>query len=403
MHFLCFVIIEVTPVRASQVPPRVWFICKTIIQMFFPTIRILFGLFLCFGVSGNMPAQNLIANSDFEDENICTELDAPCAPEAWKEVNYQQTFYIHNKKGGKVGIRLSNDRHMRTFLFTELLCPLTAGEIYEMKFDLNLRGFAFIPFGIFLSAEDLSGRFDPNLVAPTHIFTPNSSLQKIKPMEWTPFRGTIQAAGGERFLYIGCFDAKSIEKRDWMSQIYLDNIELSPLTTGVLCTEAETKRLELYANNRRHWEYSDEMEPEASQQPWTPDAPEEEEPEDLPEKLYQPDTLLLSGVCFDFDKSTLNAHYAAVTDSLIGRVMARNPESVHISGHTDNIGTDDFNLKLSLARAQTIGSLFVQESLSPEKITCDGKGETQPAATNDTEAGRAANRRIELVLLFKNQ
>jgi outer membrane protein OmpA-like peptidoglycan-associated protein len=369
--------------------------------MFFPTIRILFGLLLCFGVYRNMPAQNLIANSGFEDENICTELDAPCAPEAWKEVNFERTYFVQNDKGGKVGIRVSNNRFMRSFLFTELLCPLEAGETYQIDFDLNLRGNTFVPFGMFFSDQDFSSHFNPKLADSVVVFSEANALQKIKKMDWVPFRTTFRAKGGERFLYIGYFE-KSLDQHNWMYVIYLDNIELSPLNPGMLCPEAETKRAELYANNRRHWEYSDEMEPEASQQPWTPDAPEEEEPEDLPEKLYQPDTLLLSGVCFDFDKSTLNAHYAAVTDSLIDRVMARNPESVHISGHTDNIGTDDFNGKLSLARAQTIGGLFVQKGLSPEKITCDGKGETQPTATNDTETGRAANRRIELILLFKN-
>lgn len=368
----------------------------------FLPFRILFAGFFIFALLPLAPAQNLIANSGFEDENICTELDMPCAPEAWKEVNYRQTFYIHNKKGGKVGIRLSNDRNMRTFLFTELLCPLVAGESYKITFDLNLRGFALQPFGVFLSAEDFSGRFNPDQVEPTHVFTQNSSVKKFKPMEWTGFQGTFQAAGGERFLYIGYFDAHPQEKRDWMTQIYFDNVELAPVRESGLCLDAENKRLELYGNNRRHWEYPDslgEKDLEAGSKPYLAEEAPEEETEELPEMIVtKPDTLLLSGVCFDFNKSTLNAHYAAVTDSLTDKIVSRHPGRVLISGHTDNVGTDEFNLKLSLARAQTIAQILVQKGIAAEKIVCEGKGETQPVNTNETDTGRAANRRIEVVL-----
>lgn len=373
------------------------------------TLRTYFtGILCCMSIS-IIPAQNLIANSGFEDKNICTELDMPCAPEAWKEVNYRQTFYFINKKGGKVGFRLSNDRNMRTYLSTELLCPLEAGETYEITFDLNLRGFAFLPFGIFLSTEDLSSRFNPDIIIPTHIFTQNASQGKIKPMDWNGFRDTFRVNnGGERFLYIGYFDAHPQEKRDWMTQIYLDNVELKPIHKKPLCPEAEAKKLELYAFNRRHWEYPDSVvakDLEGGSKPYladekpaeNPQTISQEEPELLIEAIPHPDTLLLSGVCFDFNKSTLNAHYAAVTDSLTNKIVARRPEKVFISGHTDNVGTDEFNLKLSLARAQTIAQIFIQKGIAPEKIHCEGKGESVPVRSNETESGRAVNRRIEVV------
>ena len=370
-------------------------------QMSFPTARILLGLFLSIGVTKVFYAQNLVANPDFEDQNVCTEYFARCAPEGWREVNYRRTYYIHNNKGGKAGVQISNDRNIRSFLFTELLCPLVAGEQYTIDFDLNLRGNPFVPLGMFFSDQDFTSHFSADMADSVVVFSQASSLKKIKKMDWMPFRATFRARGGERYLYIGYFE-KSRGNYDGIHIVYLDNIQVkSEMEAVPMCTSAESKRAELYADDRRHVGVPEEDTTTVAPQPET-QLPEEEEPEvaGTPLKI---DTLLLSGVCFDFDKSTLNAHYAAVTDSLIERIMARNPESVHISGHTDNIGTEDFNLKLSLARAQTIGNLFVQKGLSPEKISCDGRGETQPAATNDTETGRAANRRIELVLLFKNQ
>lgn len=364
-------------------------------------LRILFaGVFL---VSRNLGVtQNLIANSGFEDKNICTELDMPCAPEAWKEVNYRQTFYIHNKNGGKVAIRLSNDRNMRTFLFTELLCPLTAKESYRLAFDLNLLDYPFQPFGIFLSPEDFSGSFNPDMVEPTRIFTQNLNVKDMKPKGWVAYRDTFQATGGERFLYIGYFDAHPKEKRDWMTQVYFDNMELSPVENTILCPEATKKRAELYANNRRHWEYPDSLEAkdlEAGSKPYLADEAPLEAPETMLETVeVKPDTLLVSGVCFDFNKSTLNAHYTLVTDSLTNQIVARLPEKVLIRGHTDNIGTDDFNLQLSLSRAETIRQVLIEKGMDPAKIFCEGLGEAQPVASNATDSGRAVNRRIEVVI-----
>lgn len=373
------------------------------------SILILFGICFFFTSKPYTSAQNLLANPGFEDENICTEFLARCAPEAWIEVNYGRTFYLQNDKGSKVAIRLSNDPNMRTFLFTELLCPLIAGETYRISFDLNLREADFRSFGIFLSEENLKGRFNQKTLQPTLTITENNSLKKIKKMEWIPFTATFQASGDERFMYIGFFDAgQKLSKRDWFHLTYIDNMELVPENKAIqICPEAEANRAKIYAENRRHYGFPD---PDAAEDTITNtdavfEVPEEEEeiaqPEKVPDVPQHSDTLVLAGVCFDFNKSTLNDRYAAITDSLTDRIIARNPEKVFISGHTDNIGSDEFNLKLSQARAETIKQLLVQKGLDAGKIVCEGLGEKWPVMTNETETGRAANRRIEVVLIFK--
>ncbi|MEI2765523.1 MAG: hypothetical protein V9F82_07545 [Dermatophilaceae bacterium] len=129
------------------------FVKKQYNNMQTSSIPLLFGICFFFTTQPYVFAQNLLANPDFEDENICTEFIARCAPEAWLEVNYGRIFYLQNDKGSKVAIRLSNDPGMRTFLFTELLCPLIAGETYRISFDLNLREAEFRSFGIFLSRK----------------------------------------------------------------------------------------------------------------------------------------------------------------------------------------------------------------------------------------------------------
>ena len=373
------------------------------------SIPLLFGICFFFTTQPYVFAQNLLANPDFEDENICTEFIARCAPEAWLEVNYGRIFYLQNDKGSKVAIRLSNDPGMRTFLFTELLCPLIAGETYRISFDLNLREAEFRSFGIFLSVENLKGRFNQKTLQPTLTITENNSLKKIKKMDWLPFAATFQASGEERFLYIGYFDAgQKLGKRDWFHLTYIDNIELIPENKEIqICAEAEAKRAEIYAENRRHYGFPD---PDAAEDTIrntnavfeVPVKVEElAQPEKIADTPQRSDTLVLAGVCFDFNKSTLNERYAAITDSLTDKIIARNPEQVFISGHTDNVGSDEFNLKLSLARAETIKQVLIQKGMDARKIVCEGLGEMWPVADNDTENGRAKNRRIEVVLIFK--
>jgi OmpA-OmpF porin, OOP family len=71
-------------------------------------------------------------------------------------------------------------------------------------------------------------------------------------------------------------------------------------------------------------------------------------------------------------------------------------EMVIATGHTDSRGTDAYNQKLSERRAQTVKEYMVSQGIPAAKITIAGKGETQPVATNNTDAGRAKNRRVDI-------
>lgn len=80
--------------------------------------------------------------------------------------------------------------------------------------------------------------------------------------------------------------------------------------------------------------------------------------------------------------------------------LTENPQlRIRIVGHTDNVGSDQFNLKLSEGRAQSVKDALVKRGVAPERIETLGMGKRQPIATNDTEEGRAQNRRVELVIL----
>ncbi len=76
--------------------------------------------------------------------------------------------------------------------------------------------------------------------------------------------------------------------------------------------------------------------------------------------------------------------------------MVANPDvRVEISGHTDNVGTQEYNQVLSLERAQAVRYWLIQKGIASNRMKTVGKGENEPVASNDTIAGRAENRRIE--------
>lgn len=83
----------------------------------------------------------------------------------------------------------------------------------------------------------------------------------------------------------------------------------------------------------------------------------------------------------------------------IAAVLQEYPStSVDVVGHASSDGADDYNMRLSEQRANSVANYLVQQGVRPVRISAYGRGETQPIASNDTEAGRAANRRVEILL-----
>jgi outer membrane protein OmpA-like peptidoglycan-associated protein len=81
-----------------------------------------------------------------------------------------------------------------------------------------------------------------------------------------------------------------------------------------------------------------------------------------------------------------------------GIVLAYPTLHVAVEGHTDSVGTDDYNQQLSERRAQAVRDYFVQQGINSASVEAHGYGETEPIATNDTAEGRQQNRRVELIL-----
>ncbi len=120
-------------------------------------------------------------------------------------------------------------------------------------------------------------------------------------------------------------------------------------------------------------------------------------PAPAPKQVKQKVTLQAEAL-FDFDKAVLKPSGKAAIDQALATRSKENlsVDTVLVSGHTDSIGTDAYNDKLSLRRAQAVKDYMVSKGVESGKITVEGKGERQPEASNKTKQGRAQNRRVEI-------
>ena len=99
---------------------------------------------------------------------------------------------------------------------------------------------------------------------------------------------------------------------------------------------------------------------------------------------------------FDFNKSVIKPEGKAKLDDLIGKIKDINLEVIIAVGHTDSVGGDAYNQKLSVRRSESVKAYLVSKGIEKNRVYTEGKGEKQPVADNKTAEGRAKNRRVEI-------
>ncbi len=99
---------------------------------------------------------------------------------------------------------------------------------------------------------------------------------------------------------------------------------------------------------------------------------------------------------FDFDKSVLKPAGKAKLDDLVSKMGGINLEVIIAVGHTDSVGSDAYNQKLSVKRSEAVKAYLVTKGVEKNRVYTEGKGEKQPVADNKTAEGRAKNRRVEI-------
>ncbi len=104
----------------------------------------------------------------------------------------------------------------------------------------------------------------------------------------------------------------------------------------------------------------------------------------------------INNIFFDFNKDELKAESYPELDRLVAFIKKNKPERVRIEGHTDNSGTQDYNMNLSLARAESVLNYLLNKGLSKDILSIEGFGMSKPIVENNSEVNKAKNRRVEI-------
>ncbi len=128
---------------------------------------------------------------------------------------------------------------------------------------------------------------------------------------------------------------------------------------------------------------------------------EEQRQNELEIERLKDDTLKLtldSEVSFDFNKSDVKSAFRSSLDKLAGVITKYDRTVVHVIGHTDSVGSDEYNRGLSQRRASSVGDYLISRGVPAARVRTEGRGESEPRDSNATEAGRQLNRRVEIFL-----
>ncbi|HVU56705.1 MAG TPA: OmpA family protein [Puia sp.] len=361
--------------------------------------------------------QTLLANGGFEDVNTCTEYHAQCAPAAWFTVSPPEFAWPTAKEGEQtmsfVYDNVYTPMAKRSFPYTMTLCPLKAGKEYEVSFWLYTDKFPFTHLEIMLSAADPARA--PRVIGKT---PPSVSLSKADIVEkddygWMLFRKKFRVEEEKNFFMVGNMLLpepfprgldKKLGKAYGNIVFWMDDIDLYPTDTAErLCPWSGYNQSVLYQEHHRHTKhiYLDSL--PANSVPLETSHDTLVAQQSTPPLFVMPpiDTLLVPGIFFATNSSIIKRNYARLLDTLISRIGSKKPVRIEIAGHTDNTATDAFNQGLSLRRAAGIRDYILLHQPGLTSITSiQGYGSSRPVATNVTPAGKARNRRVEIVIIY---
>jgi len=368
---------------------------------------VFFILFLAFNFFTS--AQNLVGNKGFEERNLCIEYTQRCAPEAWFFLPRYTEMSPIEEDGNNYEIILMGNA-LRPFsvgnnLYTKMFCELIAGEKYTLKMRVNTRGFEFDYIDIWIAeSEPWRGKYSFSNIKPSLKIKADSVIgNNLK--EWRDLSFTFTASGGERFIMLGnisqepLMNARKKARKNDRIEYWIDDVELTAINPALNdCPQYEAIKDQVYRNDFRHpGRFIDDIELDTA----LIKKPERKETEPPVLLIPKTDTLIIPDVLFKFDKSDLNPKFITRLDSFVNAIQSRAFTKLLVTGHTDNFGKDEYNLKLSQERANTIKAFLLSKlMINADVIETKGYGESQPRSTNETAQGRQLNRRVEIIIYY---
>jgi len=259
-------------------------------------------------------------------------------------------------------------------LAVKLLRPLEKDSVYKVEFFVSLADSSNVGtryFGMYLSETPIRVITDNsmqisgfNLDSPPQIQNPPDRFL-TDTANWTPITGFYTAKGGEQYIAIGGF----YPYHDSLVQRIRTDRPLSKVY------RSQEKQLGYY--------FVDDVSVVPYSEKWAPEHGVK---------------YVLQYIYFDFDKSNLLPESANELNRL-SAYLEENPNyNIAITGHTDNFGTEAYNLNLSNNRARAVANYLAEKGIDRQRITYSGAGSSEPIADNNTAHGRSLNRRVEFVV-----
>jgi OOP family OmpA-OmpF porin len=353
-------------------------------------------------------AQNLLPNGSLEAVNICCENHVPCCPSGWFKTNFSKytvTNYprpgINNSLGAEIVGAAIGGNNFRTYMQAPLLSKLEVGKKYVFTLFVKPDQFILDELGVYFS-DTLVVTFSNSLLAVPYQLKLQSSKTFVgKKNKWQQISATYTATGTEQFLIIGNFKPdsmlhwKRIDKRPEVCTYMLDDISLTAVDPEAAY---DTKALnELYnGETRRHYLHkrcdgSINLFPQLL-------VDSSEQNMEVPDSFLSDKPIVLRNVFFDFDRTELLPKSFVELNKLVNYLKAHPDCTILISGHTDSMGSDAYNARLSAGRARSVGMYLTEQGILPYRIRTEGKGSSEPVADNSTESGREQNRRVEFII-----
>lgn len=354
-------------------------------------------------------AQNLLPNPGFEDENICTELIKPCAPSGWELVYVNDLYNYVPREDSHTGNHASaiatyksNGRKPFQFIEAPILCPLINGKKYRFSMYTRYGGSYFGDIGIYFSQNhicidrtDSSREFNDISFTPPNLMDRGKERKGDASKEWIKEEWEYTADGTERFIIIGNFQSgigkKNRQNNDHdynpdIKYVYIDDVSLTPEDSCCACNYSDYLE-EIYTKYRRRHSCAEEL------------------PSDSFVKVYEKIDLkpgkpiVLKDINFNTASAELLTSSNDMLDSIVSFLKHNEKIKLEISGHTDNEGSDDYNMTLSENRANSVMTYLILHGIDSERLTAVGYGNTIPIASNATDTGKAVNRRVEIKIL----
>ncbi|HNW97086.1 MAG TPA: OmpA family protein [Bacteroidales bacterium] len=359
-------------------------------------------LFLLLIKSTIISSQNLIPNPGFEDykkDCFTSQLDSHDNIECLNNwfnpsfglpgyENIKDKYSFHpfkpHKGNGMITLDITiNYDTLSEYISVELKKALEKNTKYKLSFYLKVwenTGVVYNNLGIIFSENKIHkiSRYELYKYTPQIIWE-----NPVGSYEWLKYENYYIAKGGEKYITIGAFNKNnSVLKKilniykmnNSSARYYLDDITLESI-----------EKLNLQENTDAI--VNTEITTIIKDQPKT---------EIL--NIEKGKSIVLKNIFFEFNSAVLKDSSFTELNLLVKYLTENNNSSIQINGYTDNIGSAEYNKKLSEDRAKAVADYLISKNINKERINYSGFGKENPISSNENDEGRSKNRRVEFII-----